>query len=260
MEHDRTDPCAVCLAQAVEKAAQEKEPELIKEIEPIVWQNWDSGRASKFIDEVNVERCEEYVKRIADTYLKWHNRVYRLRVEKDPAEWQDFFTQLQRWAYSFLRKKSFPAYGEGRKRHAVDCATEAAARVLSARFPYDVDFSCWAYVLLQNTCLSHMRRHIQTTSVPYHREVEFGDSTEHQASEEENDEIQQFDRAQDLEQRIKKLSSEKQRFVQLFYFEEKGYQEIAAIMGCSINALYKVHYDALKGLGRKPGKSRNSNE
>jgi RNA polymerase sigma factor (sigma-70 family) len=260
MDQNRTDPCAVYLQEALVKVATEREGELISAIEPIVWVNWETGRAGKFIGEVNAERCEEYVNRIADIYVEWHNRVCRLRIEKEAGEWKDLFTQLQKWAYAFLRKKNFPAYGRQRRQHAVDCATEAAGRLLGARFPYDVDFHCWVYVLLQKTCLNHMRRHIQPTSVPPHKQVEFEDSASFQGHAEKTDEIQRVERIQDLEQEVRKLSPDRRKFIRLFYFEARTFEEISRMMNCSINSLYKLHYDALKALGKKSGKNRQNNE
>jgi DNA-directed RNA polymerase specialized sigma24 family protein len=260
MEHNRTDPCAICFQQALDKVATERGAELISAIEPIVWTNWDTGRASKFIGEVNDERCAEYVNRIADNYLKWHDQVRRLRIEKEAAAWQPLFVQMQKWAHGYLRRKKFPAYGNGRSSHALDCATEAAGRFLTARYPYDVDFHCWVYVLLQNTCLSYMRDQINTTSVPPHKQVELVESTQLHGARAEADEMHFVDTCQDLKRKIKMLSPDRQQFIHLFYYEAKTYAEISVIMDRPINALYKLHHDALKALGKKSGRNGDNNE
>jgi RNA polymerase sigma factor (sigma-70 family) len=260
MERNHSDLFTDCLAPVLNKVEKERGLELARTIEPIVRTNWDTGRASKFIDEVNGDQCEEYVNRVADNYLQWHEQVRRLRIEKEAGAWQGLYVQMQKWAYSYLRKKNFPACGNDRGRHALDCATEAATRFLAARYPYDVDFNCWVYVLLQKTCLNHMRRHINPTSVPVGKQVELDESTGRQGTREDEDEMQVVDTSQDLEQKVNQLSPDRQQFIRLFYYEAKSYGEIARIMDRNINSLYKLHHDALTALGKKSGRSGDNNE
>ena len=53
----------------------------------------------------------------------------------------------------------------------------------------------------------------------------------------------------DLLSAVNKLNSEdRKRFIQLYYFEGLGFQEIAKILDRTTNALYKLHFDALENL------------
>jgi RNA polymerase sigma factor (sigma-70 family) len=260
IERSRTDPLASFLEQALDKVAKERGVELAATIEAIVWANWNTGRAHKFVGVASLEGCEEYVNRIADNYLEYHNQVRQLTVDKDPAAWKPFFEQLQKWAYNYLRQRSFPGEVNERSQHAVDCAVEAAGRLLAVRYPYDAIFGCWAYILLQKTCLKHMARHINPTSVPASQEVELDETAVLHSGGGQADEMQMIDMRHDILLKIAELSPDRKEFIQCYYFEGKTFTEIGALMKRSTNSLYKLHHDALAALGKKSGRIGDNNE
>jgi RNA polymerase sigma factor (sigma-70 family) len=241
------------LKQALHLLTEQKGAELATAVTPIIFTNLDKGRMQTFLEKQNCTPSD-YVRRVANTYEQWHEYVQAVQIEKRTDVWQPLYEQLQKWAYSYLPRIGYPSYArrDERLQQAQTCAAEAAVTLLDAYFPYDVNFDPWACTLLQNVTRKQMNRRIRPRLEAQRQEIELDawDNWLHNLSDPAGEDDQHLvERRVDLLKAIDQLSSEaRQQFLLLYYFEGKTFKEIAALMGKSQNALYKLHSDALDNL------------
>lgn len=213
-------------------------------ITPILWTNLEEGRIAKLLESGTVASIEAYVQRVKQNHDHWHTYVHKLQVEQDVGVWDDKYVKLQKWAYRSLEKRlDLPK--EQLYEHGLTCATDSAEVLLTKRFPYDVHFERWAYVVTQNICLRLVTKFgKQLEKVADLGELdEWLDSLADPAGDTHhaNQELRH-----QLFQAIAKLSLEADRqFLHLYYFEHKTFDEIAETMGVTKNALYQRHRKAL---------------
>ena len=229
---------------------EEREPELCHAVRETARANYDSGRIERFLSGGAVQNVRSYVSRMATHYREQREYVTRVQKNQDHELWEALFVKLQKWAYSILSKKQFLEPTE-RYINAVQCAADAGVVIANRPFPYDTHFDAWAYVTLRFVCLNHMRRMRNEASVPPEVEVSLDrwngwlQSLRDPGGEQAR---QRFEQRHDLLKCIGELAEAQRTFVILYYFEQKSYDDIAAITGKNKNALYKVNFDALYNL------------
>lgn len=255
----------IALAEAIQRAIQiigiEKGDHWVRAITPVVLTNLDSGRVHYFLDKQSHHRPFDYVRCVAEKYGQWHDYLFQLQEERCAELWYPLYKKLQRWAYHYLNRKNFPHNGRDRFRHAVDCATEAATRLLHARFPYDIDFDPWLSVLLQNVIRKHIDREYKEMAK---NPLSLDDGEEWQnilpalTSAPNTD---KFALRFDLLAAVDQLASEaRKEIILLHYFEGYSLPQIASKLDKSDNAVYKLHFDALSNLRKIWGDLRDKNE
>lgn len=249
------------LEDALQRLASERGIKITTAVTPVVWANLDVGRIQKVIGkEPQASSYFEYVTRVANQYERWSACVQQIQIEPDRQAWGAFFITLQKWAYCLFRRKGFPTHPADRYQHAVDAATDAARVILSTRFPYDVHFESWTYVILQNICCKHIDKVWNPTDMVDKCRDSFDDRLINALHSSSIDNIQQADLRQDLFRAIGQMSAARQQFIKSYYFDHKPFSQIAIEMGRENNSLYKLHYDALKDLGQILGGDRYNHE
>lgn len=243
--------------QAIERAlhllAEQRGSELATAVTPIIFTNLDKGRMQTFLEQQDYSPAD-YVGRVADKYEQWHEHVYAVQIEKRTEIWQPLYEQLQRWAFHLLPRLGYPNYAshDDKTQRAQACATEAALVLIGAYFPYDVNFEPWAYVLLQNVTRKQMNRRIKPRLEAEAQEVEVDAWHDwlHNLADPAGQEQQHLAELRaDLLDSITQLNSKaRQQFILLYYFESQSFEQIATQMNKSLNALYKLHSDALENL------------
>lgn len=235
--------------------------EIAEAIRPILIANVKSERVQSFLEKEHTPA--QYLQRVLRYYREWYDHVYRVQVVKSPEVWEPLYVLLQKWAYAFLRRRGFPAHGD-RYEHALACAGEAASTILATRFPFDVHFERWAYVILQNICRRHIDRHWNSADVLHHNPValdKFDDWIHNLAPSAARDDIGLATLRHDLLQALQALNSDDRReFLLRYYFQQRTFDEIAVTMDRSKNALYKLHFDALAELRKIWQEKQDNNE
>lgn len=237
-------------------------------LRPILEGNLEACRIQRFLDEQEdgealAAYLRRYVHRVATHYDRWHEHVHRVQVAKATEVWEPLYVLLQKWAYAFLRRRNFAAEG-GRYEHALACAGEAAAALIDARFPYDVHFERWAYVILQNICRRYIDRHWSSTDAMDRAAVpldEWEDWTQNLADPGAERDVDRVALRHDLLQAIEDLASDaRMELILLHYFQQLSLGEIADRMGRKRNAIYKLHFDALDNLSKIWQEKQDNNE
>ncbi|MEM7118962.1 MAG: hypothetical protein AAF614_41475 [Chloroflexota bacterium] len=125
------------LEEALQYLAEQRSVALADAIKPILYTNLKKGRLKTFIDNPdNKNSVAAYVCRVADNYEANHAYVTAVQQERSADVWEPLYIQLQKWAYNYLKRCRFPAQATGyeRQEHALICAHEAAASLLTATF------------------------------------------------------------------------------------------------------------------------------
>ena len=249
------------IQHAIETIGIERSRHLARTIAPVVMTNLELGRVHYFLDKQSYLGPVDYVWLVVEKHEKWHDYLVQIQEVRDHALWLPLYEKLQRWAFHYLSRKNFPQNGRTHTQHALDCATEAATRLLHARFPYDVDFDPWLSVLVQNV----VRKHI---------EKEYRDGDKNPLSLDDSQVRptvftalalapgnEKLALRLDLLAAIEQLASPaRQQIILLHYFEGYSLSQIASKLEKSENAVYKLHYDALKNLRKILGDVRDINE
>lgn len=235
-------------------AFEEEDPLLGPAVARIVRANVSSGRMATIAANDAAFTLAGYVERVARCYQEWHEKVRLLQLG-DEAAWLPLYEMMQKWAYRWLERRHFlPGRGTELYEHAITCASDAALVLLEKPFPYDVHYERWAHKILTFVCLRHLAREIRAAQGANRENL-----VELDAWEDWLPDIADPGRGvsdlvgdkQTLLQAIDHLASDaRKQFIMLYYFEEKSYAEIAAIMGRKVNTLYKLHFDALDDLRR----------
>lgn len=245
------------LKEALRIWGQDRSPDLVEEVTRIVQVNWQRDRACHFMSGGKVNGPQAYVERVGERYQRLSPYVRSLQVDKETEAWEELMEKLQLWSYNLLGRLAFPSNAV-RYRRSVDLATDAAAEILTAHFPYDVDFEPWAYVLVRNVCYRYMRAYLDGGKIPPERLVnleaydgwlrnlvdERAEERLHEAAERE---AWKRTRAA-LLAAIEDLPPSEKEVIRLYYFEGLTFEEMAKRTGKRANALYQYHFRALGKL------------
>lgn len=242
MEDRDQGALGAALEEALQLEAEKRGYAVIKAIRPIIANNLKMGRVDYFLNEKEGRTPAGYVERVAEHYENLKDYVRQLQIEKSEEAWTSLFEQLQRWVYNFLVGKNFES-----SRHtfnlAVEYATEAAAALLVAVFPYDVTFDAWACILARNVTCKQLKQSKKASltngdnTLPLEEELAYN----HHADSESDRKLSDLQR--DLLDAIATLPSPtRQSVILLHYFYDLSFSEIAQELNQPINTVYQEHY------------------
>ena len=245
------------LKKALEEWGKGRDPDVVAAVTQVVWVNWERERACSFVDTGEVDGPRAYVERVGKRYQALSGFLRDLQVEKDAETWTEAIETFQLWAYNLLGRLNWRS-NRARYQKSVDLATDAAAEMVTAHFPYDVDFAPWAYVFVRNICYRYMRERLNGSRVPEEQLVnleawdgwlrnvadERAEARIHEAAEKEAAER----RREIVLAAVEGLPPSEREVIRLYYFEDLPFEVIAERTGKKPNALYQYHFRALDKL------------
>lgn len=223
--------------------------EVASSIRSVLYINLKNGRVASFTEN-KPDRVQEYVLRVADHFIRWHDYLNKIQVEKDELVWEPLLGQLRQWTYSFFMRKGFdPVHTRAEIVH--EQATEAAIQLLKANFPYDTEFEPWAFNIVKATCLKFMRTSMKKSVVPVSSIVELDDNSESWI-EDQNPSSHPEDTRKEiyisLLAAINQLPPSRREIIIQKYFYELPSEKIAENTEKSVAAVYSLHFNAIENL------------
>ena len=215
-----------------------------EKIHPIILENIKNGRGNFFLGNIPNSTPRDYVLYVAETYERLHPYLRCVQIDRSPEVWEPLYEHLQKLAYSFLRRKGlYP--GHGTFHLAVDCATDAAIAIIQAQFPYDTEFEPWAYNFVKYICLKRIEKEVRRSeslkNILYQDEVrEQKTDPKHTSGE--------WGLTIDVLSAFQMLSENRRQVLHFRYECGLSSKEIAARMQKSVNAVDKLHFDAIRHL------------
>jgi len=236
------------IESALQQLAAGSEGKTAGLIREIIYTNLERGRVATFLGRNNNVSPGDYVLHVADCHQRLNVYIRQVQIDKDEEVWGDLFETFQRWSYNYLLKRNFIP-GEETFRKATGFAIETALELMNAHFPYDVEFEPWAYVLLQNVCRRQIVKAMRRKDIPDDKIVPLDAILEWIPDVSKIDEKYYLNLKQKLLEGIEQLSSvSRKQVIKFYYFDRHSFPEIAARMGKRVNAVYKLHFDALQNL------------
>lgn len=95
-------------------------------------------------------------------------------------------------------------------------------------------FRGWLYVMTKNYCLMQIRGEKKNLTVPYDPQFMQSDDSKHPVFEIE---LEEDNQEQVLQSCIEKLAAQQKQVIQLFYFENKSYKEIAEMLNHKVGKI-----------------------
>lgn len=237
----RPDQIEPELEQILSEVAVERGPQLAAQLRPILLANLERGRIDFYLNGNAQAQLRQYVGRVVDHYDRLSPYLHQLQQARSAQAWEALLPQLQQWATTILRQAA--GLSGNVDQLALECATVAAGKLLTAYFPYDTEFVPWAYVLVRNVCHQLRRREPLT---PKLLEDEQAERLPDLALA---DQVRVQDLRHDLLAAVEQLSSEARRqVIVLHYFQGDALPDIAARLNKTMTAIYKLHFDALAEL------------
>lgn len=237
------------LEQALEQRTL-KNSQLVQKIRSLLYRSVEYGRATRVLGEdPDSTACREYVNQVITNYQACHEVVARLE-RREPREWIITIKKINRWANGYMKQRHI--HGPLRKECVEECVPNAVLAFFTGTYYYDTEFDAWLCVLVQNVCRKYIKeqRHpnhtAETDAVSYDK---FEFLLEALADNNALDSQRFRELRSLLLEAVEKLSSKaRQQLIILHYFEGFSFQEIAQKMERSLNAVYKLHFDALNEL------------
>lgn len=210
-------------------------------LRPILLANLERGRIDFYLDHHAQAELHEYVWRVIEYYDRLSPYLRKIQQTKSSEVWEPLLQLLSKWAYRILQRIADLSTNLGQL--AAECAATAAGKILTAHFPYDTEFEPWAYVLVRNVChqqLRHENRDLDPIDDEQIMQIPDLATT---------DLAQVRELRQELLAAIEQLASvARQQVIVLHYFQGQSLPEIATLLGKTISAIYKLHFDALTEL------------
>lgn len=241
------DELGAALRQALDEFAEERGQDAATAIQPIIFTSLQKGRVAKFLNQNSHITPRGYVWRVAGYYQKLHRYLYELQEMRSAKVWKPLYPKILTLAYRYFLRKGYPPRQTTRER-ADECAHEAIICIITAHFPYDVDFMPWMCTLLRNVCRNSMN------PPPPHIDQDISE-IHYLLSEHDSERFYRDERLRVLRDTLLKLIEElplaRQQVILLHYFEGKSFEEIAKILKKTVNAVYQLHFYALRDLKNK---------
>lgn len=231
---------------ALERLAETRGAELARQIKPILLANLDRGRIHRFLDGKS-DQVQPYVWRVADGFSSLHVYLHKIQSGRDPEVWQPLYERMQTWAYNFFLRKNFVVDDHTRE-IAIECATEAAIRLLNSHFPYDTEFDAWAHTLVQHTCRKFIHNSLKKSVVPQEKQVELEDDLADLSDLPLEIQMLMTELGTELESALVQLSEVRRSVIRMLYFDGMELEEIAQKLGKTTGAIYSLHFNALGDL------------
>lgn len=236
------------LEKALQRLAKKWGKTVTTAIHPILLDNLERGRISKWLGTSKNRTVQDYVERVATFHARYQDYFYQIQVEKSEEVWQDLYCRLQEWAYNYLLGKGFYR-NQSTSQLAATYATEAAIVLLTARFSYDTEFDPWAHVLLLHVCRRQIRQTRKASHVPDEKKTGLEDELAHLHNPSSLHNGHTWELRHALLDAIERLPQETwQQVLLLRYFHNLTPAEIAEEMGKTASAVYNLHFKAMAAL------------
>lgn len=232
------------LEEALQELKETHGQALWEAVSPVIQTNLSRGRIERILTNQGDMTPQKYVLRVAEIYQKLHPYLAELQEERSPQAWQALYDLMCKIAMKFLLRHGFSVMQETREL-TEECTSEVASQILTAHFPYDVEFFPWMYVVLRNVCVGKIKKLRQTNAQDISELEEWlEDATSPTGRKIEKD----LGMRQAFREALKKLSPGRQEVIYLHYFEDRSFQEIAEMMGKTANAVHQLHFYAMRDL------------
>ncbi|MFZ0548082.1 MAG: sigma-70 family RNA polymerase sigma factor [Candidatus Promineifilaceae bacterium] len=243
------DSLAACLKKGLEQSNIE-DPQLFQNIHTILYRSLEYGRAQRILgDDPDEDACREYVDQVITNYRACHSLVARLE-RSDPEAWNETIKKIHAWTNGYLRHRKI--YGPLKEKCIEECVPNAVIAYLTGTYHYDVEFDAWFCVLVHNTCRKHIKEQLRSSRPPQKETIsldQLGYLLETLGDKREMDARRQRELRAALLTAVEQLSSEARReLIIRHYFLDHSFKEIAEEMDKTMNAVYKLHFDALNEL------------
>ena len=236
------------LEKGIQLLIQERGESYANHLSSILFTNFEKKRIDKWIDRQAKLSVEDYVQVVAKKYDEIGSYVSRIQIEKSEEEWTDLYLKLRKWAFNFFIKHGLP-YGDSTSELADGCAADAAMKILTAWFPFDVDFDPWAHLLLLNVCRHEVRSYSRQSQVPDSAKVDLNDELDKTDVSFSPDGRNDYDMRHTLIDAINQISTESWRQVlMLRYYHGLTQAEIAEELNKTPSAVYNLLFKANKAL------------
>jgi RNA polymerase sigma factor (sigma-70 family) len=247
------DSDQIDLVERLEKSLQQRDLEnaqLIQTVNSLLHRSVEYGRATRALGENPEEqKCREYVDNVIVFYQKYHSTITCLE-RQDPEIWTATINKIRMWANGYLKNQHID--GSLRTKSVEECVPNAVLAYLSSVYHYDTEFDAWFCVLVQNVCRKYIKDQMRNGRMLEKEALSIDEVDyllEKLADDRELDSRRLKELRSELLEATKRLSSEaRQQLIILYYFSGFSFKEIAQTMGKSMNAIYKLHFDALNEL------------
>jgi RNA polymerase sigma factor (sigma-70 family) len=241
------------LEQILTTVAAQRGVSFAASLRPILLANLERGRIDFYLNDHAQAQLHEYVWRVADCYARLSPYLHTLQQTKSPEVWEPLLQTLRKWAGAILLHT--PGLAGDLDQLSAEYASAAAEKILTAYFPYDTEFDPWAYVLVRNVCRQLLRRE----RLPIEP---IDDDQVAQLPDLRHADVERVrDLRRDLLAAIEQLSSDARRqLIVLHYFQGYSLPDIAARLGKTMPAIYKLHFDALAELRKIWAGKEHNNE
>lgn len=236
-----TPPMATATLPAHVSHPSPIDPDLLLQIQPLLLANAQSGRMSRAMATGRYPTSGDYTQAVARYYRVWQPTVQRLVNERDEGLWAELFDQLQCIGRGYLQK-AVPYLSDSLEATATACAEDTAIAIMRRRYPFDCDFMAWTFATLRTVCRRSLYQLCNATDLLAHCQTQLDDNDVVADAVDDGD-----DGPDDLlawaTPRL--ATANRRQFARLYYYEAKSYDQIAAEMGKSLCALYKLNSDTL---------------
>jgi RNA polymerase sigma factor (sigma-70 family) len=235
------------LEDSLASLSLQKSEDIICQVKPILLSNLARKRLDYYL-EANPSQLDLYIQNVIDNYSLWHDYLFAVQIERDFAVWEPLLKKLIRFAYQYLVHKNFDTCINTHE-FAEECATKAAEAILTAQFPYDISFDAWIRRIVQLKCLKFMSEEMQKRKIPANMQVVLDEETENML---ETPDMLQMLQEEELraaiELALNQIPEARREVIILQYFENLSPTVIAQRLGKSTDAIYCLHFNALKDL------------
>ncbi|MCB9134785.1 MAG: sigma-70 family RNA polymerase sigma factor [Anaerolineales bacterium] len=234
------DDLHAALELALQNRAKARGNALSTALRPIIFTNLERGRIQEYFRDM---APEEYVERVVVFYERQHPYISKLLDARDNDEWTKLCEVLNKKAYHY-----YVSYGQPSQvatELAEESANEAASRLFTTHFPYDLDFWPWMYTLLRFVCIARLKA---MTAHPSQTLTDFEETLTDSTVPTGRNLERKMAARQEVLHAIGKLGPNRQQVILLHYYENYSFPEIAQMMDKSINAIHQLHLQARRDL------------
>ncbi len=241
------------LNEALTELAVSHGDTLAHDLQTIISTNLARGRVHFFLNGMENRSPRHYVCRVAVIYARLHPLISALQEERSETAWIDIEKQICGITANYLRRYKLAAY-HLTKDLLQDYAQEASARILTARFPYDIELMPWISIIVRNVCLQKLKAMQKDTLINEQDLSELAETLPELLHNTSRGGDPNFaGQRHDLLNAIEKLNPARKQVILLHYFEGLTFPEIAEKMDRTIPAIHQLHFQALKDLKKLVG-------
>ena len=237
---------SLLLNQTLEQRRPELGGVLTDALHPILAVNGQRGRLRYYLRLNPHQTIPDYIDVVVRHYQNDHDCLEQLQRQKSHAIWEPLLLKIRRWAYPFLGRWNLDEVT--RITSTLEVTQETSLEIIRAHYPYDCEFDAWACIITHHVCSKYMQHHGPS---PIIDNIDLSEVDEwFQGSDDllvPNPEVE-FANRQLLLDAIGQLGDKQSVVIWSYYFEGHSLPQIATHLQVNINAIYKLHFDALKRL------------